>query len=173
MDDMPLKPYLRATEGEISLTLQQVEMGGAVQFRVDTTLAVAEALPKGWRQLEKVELQKTVKRIWPAIMREAIQLSVNPAGLVVYLKRTDETQIVLDHFAWVKMNLMIEDDGVIGCPIRCKQLFKVLGRWRNSDLLVVFAGNARRFEFLNFITGRESEEVKWMQPCSLRATGLA
>ena len=168
MDDMSLKPYLKATEAEIVLALQQVELGGAVQFWVDTTLAVAEALPQGWRELEKVKLQKTVKLIWAAIMREAIQLSVNPAGLVVYLKRTDETQIVLDHFAWVKMNLMIEDDGAIGCPIRCKQLFEVLGRWRNSDLLVVFVGNARRFEFLNFITGRENEEVQLMQPCSLK-----
>ena len=76
--------------------------------------------------------------------------------------------MVLDHFAWVKMNLMIEDDGIIRCPIRCKQLFEVVGRWRNSDVLVVFAGNARRCEFVSFIRGRESEEVQRMQPCSLK-----
>ena len=168
MDDMPLKPYLKATEADTILALKEVELGGAVQFWVDTTLAVAEALPKGWKELEKVELQENVKLIWAAIRREATQLSGTPAGLALYLTRTEETQMVLDHFAWVKMNLMIEDDGIIRCPIRCEQLFEVVGRWRNSDVLVVFAGNARRCEFLNFITGRESEEVQRMQPCSLK-----
>ena len=168
MDDMPLKPYLKATEADTILALKEVELGGAVRFWVDTTLAVAEALPPGWRELEKVKLQEKVKLIWAAIRREATQLSGTPAGLALYLTRTEETQVVLDHFAWVKMNLLIEDAGIIRSPIGCEELFEVVARWRNSDVLVVFAGDGRRCKFMNFKTGRESEAVQRMKPCSLK-----
>ena len=164
MNDMPLEPYLQATQADTIRALQEVELGGPAQFWVDATLAVSEALPQGWRELEKVELKQTVKLIWAAIREEAARNWGELAVMAFYLTRTEETQMVLDHFAWVEINLTIEEVG----PIRCEQLFEVVGRWRNSDVLVVFAGNARRCEFVSFIRGRESEEVQRMQPCLLR-----
>ena len=164
MNKIPLQPFTQLTPAEIHLALREIQFGGACTLWINATETVSGLMPSDWRDFDAEKFQMTVKDIWDDVKKEVTRAFGAEGVKALYVLRTAETQPIVDECTRREIS---ERVGIIGKVMR-EEVMEVAKKWRNCDMMVLFAGSARRCGFVTFIRGRDQESVARMPRCRIR-----
>ena len=103
-------------------------------------------MPSDWKEYDAPKFQKKVKEIWEDVKTEVNRAFGEEGVKALYVLRTPETQPIVDECTTKEIT---ERVGIMGKVMR-EEVVEVAKKWRNCDMMILFAGSDRRCGFVTF-----------------------